>query len=100
MPNPSNINFHCIIKGKVQGVGFRYFTKEQADKLSLTGWVKNLADGSVEVLALGESGIIEIFKQKLQQGPPLGRVDAIQNALSDLQTKPADIQADRFEVRH
>jgi len=65
---------HYIIKGKVQGVGYRYFTKEAASGLSLRGWVKNILDGNVECLVSGKIESLEIFEKKLRKGPPLSRV--------------------------
>jgi acylphosphatase len=56
-----NQELHLIIIGKVQGVGFRYFTQKRANRLGLTGWVKNLADGSVEVTVQGEKATLEEF---------------------------------------
>jgi len=63
-----------IIMGKVQGVGYRYFTKEAARGLSLRGWVKNMLGGNVECLICGETESLEIFEKKIRKGPPLSRV--------------------------
>lgn len=65
---------HCYITGKVQGVWFRASTKEQADLLGITGWVRNLPDGRVEVLACGEKNKIEQLQTWLKRGPALARV--------------------------
>ena len=69
---------HVRVTGVVQGVGFRWFVREKARRLGLEGWVRNLADGSVEVLASGESGQIELLVAQLQQGPPGAVVDKIE----------------------
>lgn len=61
---------HCYISGKVQGVWFRATTKQQAEELGITGWVRNLADGRVEVMACGSEEQIELFYAWLEQGPP------------------------------
>jgi len=61
--------FTGTIHGKVQGVGFRYFTQRAAKELGLTGWVRNLPDGSVEVFACGPKGTLERFMQSLEVGP-------------------------------
>lgn len=66
---------HCYISGKVQGVWFRASTKVQADKLAITGWVRNLPDGRVEVLACGTEDQLEQLYIWLQQGPQYARVD-------------------------
>jgi len=68
---------HCCIHGQVQGVGFRYFTKRQANKYTITGWVRNLLNGTVEVLACGNKDNIEQFIQCLKQGPVSAKVDKI-----------------------
>lgn len=65
---------HIIVKGMVQGVGFRYFTIRKAAELNLTGWVKNLYNGTVEVEAEGERGLIEEFIKDLRAGPPMSSV--------------------------
>jgi len=65
---------HAIVKGKVQGVGFRYFTKQIADQLGVKGWVKNNPDGTVEVLAEGDEKTLKEFLEYLKNGPPLSNV--------------------------
>ena len=63
------ICIHCFVSGKVQGVWFRASTKDEAEKLGLTGWTRNLADGRVEVLACGDKEKIMKFYAWLKQGP-------------------------------
>ena len=65
---------HVVVSGRVQGVFFRYFTKENAQKLGLFGWVKNTGDGNVELVAEGEKGDLEKLIGKLRKGPPLATV--------------------------
>lgn len=65
----------CFVSGRVQGVWFRASTKEEADKLEIKGWVRNLSDGRVEVLACGDVEQLEQFYEWLQQGPPLAEVN-------------------------
>lgn len=67
--------FTGIIRGRVQGVGFRYFTKNRALELHLTGWVRNLPDGTVEVLAYGPMPALEQFMHSLKEGPIGSRVE-------------------------
>lgn len=71
------ICIHCFVSGRVQGVWFRASTKAEADSLNIVGWVRNLSDGRVEVLACGEKANITKFYQWLQQGPRLARVDEV-----------------------
>ncbi len=60
---------HIIVKGRVQGVCFRYYTAQRAYQLGLTGTVKNLYDGSVEIFAFGDSLKLETFKKWCHKGP-------------------------------
>lgn len=60
---------HAIIEGRVQGVGFRYHVLKTADGLSLTGWVRNLRDGRVEVLAEGDLESLNRLLASLRKGP-------------------------------
>ena len=69
-----------LVDGKVQGVWFRASTREQALALGLTGLAKNLDDGRVEVLAVGDAGAIDVLAAWLQRGPPLARVDRVERA--------------------
>jgi len=66
-----------VIAGKVQGVWFRASAREQALALGITGHARNLADGSVEVLAIGPEAALDSFEQWLRRGPPLARVDQL-----------------------
>lgn len=66
---------HCLVSGRVQGVGFRYFTAREARALGVDGWVRNLRDGRVELVAHGEVGAVEALLGRLWHGPPLARVE-------------------------
>ena len=68
----------CVVAGRVQGVYYRAATVQQAERLRLDGWVKNRADGSVEVVAAGAREAIAAFAAWLWQGPPAARVDSVQ----------------------
>jgi acylphosphatase len=68
---------HYIVRGRVQGVGFRYFVARQARALELIGWVRNLPDGSVEASAAGSEEALENFERALREGPRMSRVDAV-----------------------
>ena len=67
----------CVVVGRVQGVYYRAATAEVAVRLELDGWVKNLADGRVEVVAAGEWPAIATLTSWLWKGPPAARVDAV-----------------------
>ncbi|TXI99333.1 MAG: acylphosphatase [Aquabacterium sp.] len=76
---------HAYVSGKVQGVYFRQATQEQADALDLDGWVRNLADGRVEVLFEGEAEAVERLQQWLQQGPQQAEVSSLEVSEAPLQ---------------
>jgi acylphosphatase len=67
MPKP--IARRYIVSGRVQGVGFRYFVQKHADRLSLSGYTRNLADGSVEVYAIGPAAKLSELAGHLWKGP-------------------------------
>jgi len=67
-----------VVRGRVQGVGFRWFVEREAHMLGVSGWVRNNADGSVEVLAMGTREQIMGLRSRLQQGPRAARVDAVE----------------------
>jgi acylphosphatase len=67
-----------LIVGRVQGVGFRYYTQSSADQEGVNGWVRNLPDGSVEVTADGEADAVERFERRLRVGPRGARVDHVE----------------------
>jgi acylphosphatase len=64
----------AIIKGRVQGVGFRWFAMQNARKYDVTGYVKNLVSGDVEILAEGEEEQLEEFISLMEKGPPFSNV--------------------------
>ena len=74
---------HVIASGRVQGVAYRYYAEREALGLAVTGWVKNMFDGRVEVVAEGEKAILEQFIELLRQGPRLARVDRLEIAWED-----------------
>ncbi|HKW54862.1 MAG TPA: acylphosphatase [Stellaceae bacterium] len=67
-----------VITGRVQGVGYRLWAKREARRRSLRGWVRNLSNGSVEALVIGEAAEVDAFVEACRSGPSMARVDAIQ----------------------
>jgi acylphosphatase len=67
-----------IVTGRVQGVGFRWWTVGTAQRLGLRGWVRNRRDGSVEIQAIGRSDRVEALALACESGPPAARVAAVQ----------------------
>jgi acylphosphatase len=68
---------HLEIRGRVQGVGFRWFVKEQARALGLRGWVSNRPNGNVELAAAGETEALEKLAQIAEKGPPGAVVEGV-----------------------
>src|ERR1700690_3772601 len=67
-----------VVRGRVQGVGFRWFVEREAHILGIAGWVRNNADGSVEVFAQGTRDQLSGLKSRLREGPRAARVDAVE----------------------
>ena len=69
-----------VVRGRVQGVGFRWFVEREAHVLGVSGWVRNNADGSVEVLAQGTRDQLLGLRSRLRQGPRAARVDEVEES--------------------
>jgi acylphosphatase len=88
------VRAHIVVLGMVQGVGFRWFTAREAQGLGLSGFVRNLGNGSVEVEAEGERGIVEELINRLKVGPQSADVQDLQISWQEpLKERP------RFEIR-
>lgn len=72
------IRRRLVVTGRVQGVFFRDWTVEQARSLGLDGWVRNRADGSVEMVVVGAPEMIETMVTRARQGSPASRVDGVE----------------------
>lgn len=82
------------IHGWVQGVGFRWFTRQAAEAAGVSGWVRNMPDGTVEAVASGAPDDLEVFEQRIHEGPTSARVERIEEETA------ADSEAgDGFEIR-
>jgi len=84
--------FRIIVKGRVQGVGYRYFCKKQAEKLEIKGWVRNEQGGSVSLEVQGEKK--QEFLEKLKKGTPYAKVESV-----DVQ-KVEKPEFETFKVRY
>ncbi len=85
---------HLYVSGRVQGVGFRDFTRSQARRLGVAGWVRNLPDGRVEVWAEGEPDALSAFVEQVRRGPRAALV-------TDVQMEPGTPGGYvDFEIRH
>ncbi len=87
--------YHLLVSGLVQGVGYRHFVKSRAEELGLSGWVRNREDGQVEIMVIGRQEKINKFINLLRKGPILARVEAIKSE----EVKPLDLSLfGRFEI--
>jgi acylphosphatase len=77
------------VTGRVQGVFFRDSTRQVANRLQLTGYARNAADGSVEVLACGTTAALDKLEAWLQSGPPSARVEQVEAAPADVASPPS-----------
>lgn len=76
----SSLCLQGYVRGQVQGVGFRQAAVRQANKLGIDGWVRNLPDGSVEVMLCGEESALEAMTAWLHAGPVAAKVDSVELA--------------------
>lgn len=87
---------HFLIRGRVQGVGFRWFVHREASELDLRGWVRNTEEGEVEVVAAGTADDLAELRSSLRRGPRGSRVDQlIEHYLDEAQS--AGLDAFRIE---
>ena len=75
-----------VVRGRVQGVGFRWFVEREAHMLGIAGWVRNNHDGSVEVFAQGTRDQLSGLRSRLHQGPRAARVDEVE----EVEARPTD----------
>lgn len=88
------MQFHANIEGRVQGVGFRAFVVDQANRFGVTGWVRNRRNGTVEVVAEGDHEVLEKLISALREGP---RASYVVNL--NLEWRAATGEFDRFSMR-
>ena len=81
------------VSGRVQGVGFRWFTRRAAQELGVVGRVRNLPDGSVEIEAVADPGTLEHFKERVQEGPAGSKVTGLEE-----EPMPGPPDWDRFDI--
>jgi acylphosphatase len=83
-----------VVRGRVQGVGFRWFVEREAHILNIAGWVRNNADGTVEILAQGTRDQLAGLHSRLREGPRAARIDAV-----DVSEAQAAAGLTSFQVR-
>lgn len=85
----------CLVSGRVQGVFFRGSTQQKAKELGVTGHARNLPDGRVEVLAVGDGAAVQALMDWLRVGPPAARVDAVESIALE---SAGSVIPERFDV--
>lgn len=92
--DPARLSRLYIVKGRVQGVGYRYFAQTAAAELGVTGWVRNRDDGAVECYATGSPQQLAAFSGRLHIGPRFGEVRSVE------ELEAALLQSDGFSIKH
>jgi acylphosphatase len=83
---------HAVVRGRVQGIGYRATTMDEARRLGLAGWVRNRLDGSVEVLAEGSQARLDLFLEYLHRGPQGAHVESVATDWDDGRGAPMPFQ--------
>lgn len=94
-PNSTVERVHARITGRVQGVAYRWYTQREAERLGLTGWVRNRLDGSVELVAEGPRSGLDALLAWCQDGPPVAAVGSV-----DPEFVEATGEFPGFTIRH
>jgi acylphosphatase len=89
-------SLHLFLSGRVQGVGFRFFTIKQANRYHLTGWVRNLPDGRVEIFAEGPVNGLTMFLDDVSQGPSSARVSNVSEDWQEISAR----RHDNFSIKY
>jgi acylphosphatase len=89
---------HVTVRGRVQGVGYRYFVEREAQLRDLEGWVRNRRDGSVEAVFSGSADAITAMIAACRRGPSSARVDAIQDEAANPDMLDLRKAGERFSV--
>ena len=89
---------HLKISGRVQGVGFRYSMSEEAERLGVTGWVRNRRDGTVEAVLSGADDVVAVMIDACRRGPPAARVEAVDAEEGDMKLLEQRRPGERFSV--
>lgn len=84
-----------MLRGQVQGVGFRWWTRRRAEALGVRGIVENLDDGSVRIMAVAPPDVLAHFERDIAEGPPLSRVERLEEIPYELEADISDFSVRR-----
>jgi acylphosphatase len=98
MSTPDRIIRHVAVHGRVQGIGFRVWAERRALALGLEGWVRNRRDGSVEAVLAGSPAAVAAMIADLSRGPPLAKVDRVDERDADGLELAAKRPAEKFSL--
>lgn len=93
------MTYHIFVSGRVQGVGYRRFAQKQAEALSLRGWTRNLVDGRVEVMVLGDVLALDDFCERLKKGPLFAQIREIVVKAFEETASESELDFKGFEIR-
>lgn len=94
----NDIICHVVVRGRVQGVGYRAFVEDKAHRLGLRGWVRNRRDGSVEALFAGPATVVADMVALCRHGPPSARVDSVTRETGSEEQLKLRHEGERFSV--
>ena len=86
------VAWRLVVSGRVQGVGYRDWTRREATKRGLSGWVRNLPDGTVEAVIAGPPEALAAMREAMLRGPMLAKVAAIQQSDADARDAPTPFE--------
>ena len=89
------IEMYCVVSGKVQRVAYRAFVQDSAGSLGVVGWVRNLPDGSVELVAQGPSDVLKEFVEYLHEGSLMAKVESV-----SIDWRSVKRPLDDFSIKH
>ena len=89
------VEMYCVVSGRVQNVAYRVYAQDAATELEVFGWVRNLSDGTVEVVAQGSPDILKDFVEYLHEGSLMAKVEAVA-----IDWRTVKKQLDDFSVKH
>ncbi|MGH7813106.1 MAG: acylphosphatase [Candidatus Binataceae bacterium] len=92
MADSARARMHLVIRGRVQGIGFRFAASDEASAMGLTGWVRNRPGGEVEIIAEGRRETLQMLAKWANSGPRMARVESVAEEWSEFADEFADFR--------